>query len=277
MFLFVGASPSDYYETVAKIECTTNGVDSAEKTVSVGDNNSEKQSEENHETKHDSSENGAVNDEVRNDEKTVASTSVASGICESNAASPLSIRQSNRNREEMEEASLVSFRKLICETFLSLTFSQLGRIIVIEKDESAVNKKDKYAKQAAADQLQQQQEQQQQQQQQCDNNNESKPEETCTTCDNTNLELSPSTSDQEAMKSEEAEAIESPSSREQQHSQSQPQSPVQDNSAPEIMSSVLATMWMGDDCGNIFVHSSVDNWAQCLHTVKLKDAVIAIV
>ncbi|XP_060519194.1 JNK-interacting protein 3 isoform X2 [Cylas formicarius] len=45
----------------------------------------------------------------------------------------------------------------------------------------------------------------------------------------------------------------------------------------EVMSSVLATMWMGDDKGNIYVHSSVANWTQRLHTVKLKDTVISIV
>ncbi|XP_019867999.1 JNK-interacting protein 3 isoform X2 [Aethina tumida] len=45
----------------------------------------------------------------------------------------------------------------------------------------------------------------------------------------------------------------------------------------EVMSSVLATMWMGDEHGNIYVHSAVANWAQCLHKVKLKDTVISIV
>ncbi|CAH0547259.1 unnamed protein product [Brassicogethes aeneus] len=45
----------------------------------------------------------------------------------------------------------------------------------------------------------------------------------------------------------------------------------------EVMSSVLATMWMGDENGNLFVHSAVANWAQCLHSVKMKDTVISIV
>lgn len=45
----------------------------------------------------------------------------------------------------------------------------------------------------------------------------------------------------------------------------------------EVMSSVLATMWMGDENGMLYVHSSVANWNQCLHSVKLKDAVISIV
>ncbi|CAH1125243.1 unnamed protein product [Ceutorhynchus assimilis] len=49
------------------------------------------------------------------------------------------------------------------------------------------------------------------------------------------------------------------------------------NVSQEVMSSVLATMWLGDEQGNIYVHSSVTNWAQRLLTVKLKDAVINIV
>jgi hypothetical protein len=45
----------------------------------------------------------------------------------------------------------------------------------------------------------------------------------------------------------------------------------------EIMSSVLATMWLGAENGMVYVHSSVANWNQCLHSVKLQDAVISIV
>lgn len=146
----------------------------------------------------------------------------------------------------------------------------MGRVIFVEKDESAVNKKDKYAKQAAADQLQREQ--------QCDNNNETKSEETCTTCDSTNVESSTTnSSDTTAIKSNDADVATSEGTSASPQHQSTPETPVQENSTPEIMSSVLATIWMGDDCGNIFVHSSVENWAQCLHTVKLKDAVIAIV
>lgn len=43
------------------------------------------------------------------------------------------------------------------------------------------------------------------------------------------------------------------------------------------MSSVLATMWLGAQSGMLYVHSSVANWDQCLHSVKLKDAVLSIV
>lgn len=49
------------------------------------------------------------------------------------------------------------------------------------------------------------------------------------------------------------------------------------SSNQEIMSSVLATMWLGAENGMVYVHSSVANWNQCLHSVKLKDAVISIV
>ncbi|XP_018324079.2 C-Jun-amino-terminal kinase-interacting protein 4 isoform X2 [Agrilus planipennis] len=44
-----------------------------------------------------------------------------------------------------------------------------------------------------------------------------------------------------------------------------------------VMSSVLATMWLGAQNGILYVHSSVTNWNQCLHSVKLDDAVISIV
>lgn len=50
-----------------------------------------------------------------------------------------------------------------------------------------------------------------------------------------------------------------------------------DGNKNQIMSSVLATMWLGVQCGTIYVHSSVANWNQCLHSVKLKDAVLSIV
>lgn len=43
------------------------------------------------------------------------------------------------------------------------------------------------------------------------------------------------------------------------------------------MSSVLATMWLGAQNGMLYVHSSVANWDQCLHSVKLNDAVVSIV
>lgn len=45
----------------------------------------------------------------------------------------------------------------------------------------------------------------------------------------------------------------------------------------KVMSSVLATMWLGAQSGMIYVHSSVASWNQCLHSVKMKDAVLCIV
>ncbi|BFZ24390.1 hypothetical protein BsWGS_27428 [Bradybaena similaris] len=43
------------------------------------------------------------------------------------------------------------------------------------------------------------------------------------------------------------------------------------------MSSVLPTMWMGTHNGSIYVHSSVTDWRRCIHSVKLRDSVLAIV
>ncbi|XP_025413957.1 JNK-interacting protein 3 isoform X3 [Sipha flava] len=43
------------------------------------------------------------------------------------------------------------------------------------------------------------------------------------------------------------------------------------------MSSVLPTVWLGFENGCIFVHSAKSQWKQCLHSVKLKDAVLSII
>ncbi|XP_050419559.1 JNK-interacting protein 3 isoform X3 [Adelges cooleyi] len=43
------------------------------------------------------------------------------------------------------------------------------------------------------------------------------------------------------------------------------------------MSSVLPTVWLGFENGCIFVHSAKSQWRKCLHSVKLKDAVLSIV
>jgi len=42
------------------------------------------------------------------------------------------------------------------------------------------------------------------------------------------------------------------------------------------MSSILPTVWLGFENGCIFVHSAKSQWKQCLHSVKLKDAVLSI-
>ncbi|CAG9816038.1 unnamed protein product [Phaedon cochleariae] len=140
---------------------------------------------------------------------------------------PVMGRQNARLQEEQEEAAM------------------LGRVTFVEKDESVVNKKDKYAKQ----------------EQSCDNNNREKSDEVCAACD--------VTVDSDQPDSENADA-----STDVGHDQEDQSQSAQNQ---EVMSSVLATMWMGDENGNIYVHSSVANWAQCLHTVKLKDSITAIV
>uniref|UniRef100_A0A674MRD0 C-Jun-amino-terminal kinase-interacting protein 4 n=1 Tax=Takifugu rubripes TaxID=31033 RepID=A0A674MRD0_TAKRU len=43
------------------------------------------------------------------------------------------------------------------------------------------------------------------------------------------------------------------------------------------MSSVLPTIWLGAQNGYVYVHSSVAQWKKCLHSIKLKDAVLGIV
>nr|XP_012229290.1 PREDICTED: JNK-interacting protein 3 isoform X1 [Linepithema humile] len=45
----------------------------------------------------------------------------------------------------------------------------------------------------------------------------------------------------------------------------------------EKMSSVQPTMWLGAQNGAVFVHSAVAKWSVCLHSVKLRDAALAIV
>lgn len=45
----------------------------------------------------------------------------------------------------------------------------------------------------------------------------------------------------------------------------------------EKMSSIQPTMWLGAQNGAVYVHSAVAKWSVCLHTVRLKDAALAIV
>lgn len=52
----------------------------------------------------------------------------------------------------------------------------------------------------------------------------------------------------------------------------------EESEAPiEKMSSIQPTMWLGAQNGAVYVHSAVAKWSVCLHTVKLQDAVLAIV
>ncbi|XP_048465625.1 C-Jun-amino-terminal kinase-interacting protein 3 [Rhincodon typus] len=43
------------------------------------------------------------------------------------------------------------------------------------------------------------------------------------------------------------------------------------------ITSAAPTMWLGAQNGCLYVHSAVSNWKKCLHTIKLKDAVLSIV
>ncbi|CAG0885825.1 unnamed protein product, partial [Darwinula stevensoni] len=45
----------------------------------------------------------------------------------------------------------------------------------------------------------------------------------------------------------------------------------------EKMTSVLPTMWMGAQNGGLYVHSAISQWRKCLHSIKLRDAVLSIV
>lgn len=52
---------------------------------------------------------------------------------------------------------------------------------------------------------------------------------------------------------------------------------VEEDAPIEKMSSIQPTMWLGAQNGTVFVHSAVAKWSVCLHSVKLKDAALAIV
>nr|XP_034196082.1 JNK-interacting protein 3 isoform X1 [Osmia lignaria] len=52
---------------------------------------------------------------------------------------------------------------------------------------------------------------------------------------------------------------------------------VEEGTPIEKMSSIQPTMWLGAQNGAVFVHSAVAKWSVCLHSVKLKDAALAIV
>ncbi|XP_076263053.1 JNK-interacting protein syd isoform X4 [Rhynchophorus ferrugineus] len=129
----------------------------------------------------------------------------------------------------------------------------LGKLFFIEKDTSAINKKDKYKVGTVTPDL-------------------PKSEESTEECAKMNEEVKVDENCVERSEEDNADAnssndIERPVSNEAQSN----------TASQEIMSSVLATMWMGDEQGNVYVHSAVANWAQMLHTVKLKDSVISIV
>nr|CAH7741359.1 unnamed protein product [Callosobruchus chinensis] len=214
-----GASPSDYYETIPKTESTSDIQISKESTYNKDVKNDTSEAEEPQKTEGKSSEPKPAEE---------ATPEVN--------ASPLS----KRTLEEQEEAAV------------------LGKVTYVEKNETAVNKRDKYNKVDTTIREE-------------DARSNSKLDETCTTCDTTSeseadkAESSPDTPIPEVPSGDE-ESRPKEADKEQDEPQTQ-----------EVMSSVLPTMWMGDENGYIYVHSSVSNWAMCLHSVKMKDSVIAIV
>lgn len=126
---------------------------------------------------------------------------------------------------------------------------------LIENDASVINKKDKYLINKVND----------------DDDNEELDDETTTTtnCDNKiDSKNKIESSDVNNMVDEESQKGKNTKNT---------TSGNNSTSHQEIMSSVLATMWLGAENGMVYVHSSVANWSQCLHSVKLKDAVISIV
>ncbi|XP_011633245.1 JNK-interacting protein 3 [Pogonomyrmex barbatus] len=52
---------------------------------------------------------------------------------------------------------------------------------------------------------------------------------------------------------------------------------ITEETSIEKMSSIQPTMWLGAQNGAVFVHSAVAKWSVCLHSVKLRDAALAIV
>lgn len=57
----------------------------------------------------------------------------------------------------------------------------------------------------------------------------------------------------------------------------QKENKIEEDAPMEKMSSIQPTMWLGAQNGAVFVHSAVAKWSVCLHSVKLKDAALAIV
>ncbi|GJQ76842.1 putative JNK-interacting protein [Trypoxylus dichotomus] len=81
----------------------------------------------------------------------------------------------------------------------------------------------------------------------------------------------------EAEKTTDASSSAELNGEEGNNSHSSEESSTSSNNKLEMMSSVLATMWLGAQSGMVYVHSSVANWNQCLHSVKMEDAVLDIV
>lgn len=120
--------------------------------------------------------------------------------------------------------------------------SLVGRVTFIEKDESVVNKRDRY--------------------------NKSNKD----TAESSELSETSSTNEDAVSKDGEQEQDGKTPEEENKNNEEKPES-----NGHEVMSSVLATMWLGAQSGMLYVHSSVASWNQCLHSVKLSDAVLSVV
>lgn len=160
---------------------------------------------------------------------------------------------------------MYTFRNMLISSqdTTDLIWFQLGKIIYVEKDTTAVNKRDKYTKL----------------EQTCDNEDDSTNLDGNTTCDTTLGSKEDSEPTDKEVNDESALVDDNEESRQREKASKTQNSETKSRETQnlEVMSSILATMWIGDDAGNLYVHSSVANWAQCLHTVKLKEPAIAIV
>ncbi|XP_056648463.1 JNK-interacting protein 3 isoform X2 [Diorhabda sublineata] len=203
-----GASPSDYEDNMPKIEC--------EFSSNVNDLDKNNLSV----VGNNPDSNDKEKDATQNEESTRQELS----------DNPAASKMTMRNQEDQEE------------------MASLGKIIFVDRDDSVVNRRDKYAKQEKIN---------------CDNAKDKVDENNASNSTDDNKSEDPNLNDENNSK----------------NTQQSENDDIQNEEVPshDIMSSVLATMWMGDENGNIYVHSSVANWAQCLHTVKMKDAVISIV
>ncbi|KAJ8980243.1 hypothetical protein NQ317_003751 [Molorchus minor] len=172
----------------------------------------------------------------------------------SNAANPIKPNEESSSQGDANGPNIGPINKITKNQEELEEVAVLGRVIFVEKDKTAVNKKDKYKKFEES----------------CDSDNKENVEET--SCDN----MSESVNSDEVLESLEKGGDEKLQNQKSPSKSPEPK-PTTETQNQEVMSSVLATMWMGDENGNIYVHSSVANWAQCLHSVKMKDAVIAIV
>lgn len=154
---------------------------------------------------------------------------------------------------------------------MTRTHLQVGKVIFVEKDETVINKRDRY-KSASTPETEQQPEAI------IVNGTVEEKSETVENklqSENTVEEVSGENVTEKSEETKEdnvsAEGDNNDTATESESSQQHAET------THKVMSSVLATMWLGAQSGMIYVHSSVASWNQCLHSVKMKDAVLSIV